>query len=254
MSAAMIRHRANRDFFAYWNRLRAAGAAPEQRLMDPALIGAALPDIFIIDVPEPERYEIRLAGTRLCAFWGRELRGEDALSLWEGQDREGAEMLLFQVIEDAAVAVASHEATSARGERIEMEMVAMPLVRHLGGQEVRRIIGAFVPWSCPYWLGSDPLARQTIASVRLVWPDPDAPAAPPLAATETRRRIASTLARPAPRAAPEPAPRAAQQAHAGNTKAVNGMPVLSRREHLTLLRGGSDEDGDAPTSNGETDG
>ena len=237
MSVAMIRHRANRDFYTYWDRLRAAGTAPEQRLMDPALIGAALPDIFIVDVPEPGAYEIRLAGTRLCGFWGRELRGEDALALWEGQDREGAEMLLFQVVEDAAVAVASHEATSLRGERVELEMVAMPLVRHLGGQEVRRIIGAFVPWSSPYWLGSDPLARQRIVSVRMAWPDLGAPAAAPPQPSPLAipSAIASALARPALRVVPHPA--------AAEASAVNGMPVLSRREHLTLLRGGTDEGG-----------
>ena len=236
MSSTMIKHQANRAFFAYWNRLRAGQSAPEQRLMDPALIGEALPDIFIVDVSDDGAYEIRLAGTRLCAFWGRELRGEDALSLWQGQDREGAEMLLFSVLEDGAVAIATQEVTSGRGERLEMEMVDMPLVRHVGGRTVRRIIGAFVPFSCPYWMGADPIARQTIVSVRMVWPEiGEVPEA--IAPARGPGRIASALARPVPGGAP---------AGPGDMPAaLHGMPVLSRRAHLTLLRGGGEagEDG-----------
>ncbi len=255
----MIRHQANRDLFNYWNRLRADTPAPEQRLMDPALIGEALPDIFIIDVTDEGTYEIRLAGTRLCAFWGRELRGTDALSLWDGQDREGAEMLFFSIVEDAAVAVASHQMTNSKGRTIEMEMVAMPLTRRVGQKTVRRIIGAFVPWSTPFWMGMEPVVHQAIASVRMVWPE-NAPALAgrePFADIEAQLEAAgdgvvalhpAVFAGPAAAARPAPsvlAPNevALDDADPGD-EAVNGMPVLQQRGHLTLLRGGGDrEDG-----------
>ena len=219
MSATMIKHQANREFFSYWNRLRAAGKAPEQRSMDPALIGDALPDVFILDVREPGHFEIRLAGTRLCAFWGRELRGEDILSLWQGRDREGAEMLLHAVLEDASVAIAALEGRTEAGHAVEMEMVAMPLLRRSGGHTTRRIIGALVPWTCPYWLGAEPLVRQEITSVRLVWPEAPAPGE-----AVSHAHAARLFAEPDD---------AAPSAH--------DLPVLQRRAHLTLLQGGRTE-------------
>ncbi len=259
----MIRHHANRDLFNYWNRLRADTPAPEQRLMDPALIGEALPDIFIIDVTDDGTYEIRLAGTRLCAFWGRELRGTDALSLWDGQDREGAEMLFFSIVEDAAVAVASHQMTNSKGRTIEMEMVAMPLTRRVGRKTVRRIIGAFVPWSTPFWMGMEPIVHQAIASVRMVWPE-NAPALvgrEPFADIEAHLEAHLEAAaegvvalHPAVFAGPVaawPAPpvRAPDEIALGHAElgeeAINGMLVLQQRGHLRLLRGGGDREGGA---------
>lgn len=238
----MIKTPANRDFYDYWNDLRlnaAAGRpAPEQRLMDPALIGDALADVFIIDAPSDGLYEMRLAGTRLCGLWGRELRGVNALSLWRGRDEEGARMMLHCVIEDAAVAVVSHRMTTASGRVIEAEMVAMPLDRLVNGKRIRRVIGAFTPWETPFWLGSDPIIEQSIVSVRMVWPD------------ETPRlddqayEIAAVddgAPRHAGRAALRPS-----RARDGRVETeiaegrLNGMPVLTRRAHLTLLAGGAD--------------
>lgn len=245
----MIRHQANRDLFNYWNRLRADGPAPEQRLMDPALIGEALPDIFIVDVTAAGAYEIRLAGTRLCALWGRELRGTDALSLWDGQDREGAEMLFFSVLEDAAVAVASHQASTSKGRGLEMEMVAMPLTRRVGQKAVRRIIGSFVPWTTPFWVGMEPIAQQTITSVRMVWPE-NAPALEgrePFAAIDAQLNAAADGVVPLHPGVGVPAPSAAPALGASEEESpsLNGMPVLQRRAHLTLLQGGGTEDAEA---------
>lgn len=261
MSATMIRHQANRDFFQYWNTIRAHAPAPEQKSMDPARIGEALPDVFIIDVAPTGAYEMRLAGTRLCAMWGTELRGMDALALWEGQDREGAEMLFHSVLEDGAVAVVSLEVANERGQTLDVEMVAMPLLRGSGrtpgrgpsdpAPGVKRIIGAFTPWQQPFWLGQMPITRQRIVSVRMVWPE-DAPhlnrlslvaetmsphAAPgpvdPSRADDRRGSRPSDTAATGADVLADPASRSFVPGDA-----VNGMPVLARRGHLTLLEGG----------------
>src|ERR1700694_4005756 len=74
-SESAMKHAAARELHAYWDRLRAGRAAPERSDLDPGAIKNLLGDVFLVEVMEAERYVIRLAGTRICALLGRELKG-----------------------------------------------------------------------------------------------------------------------------------------------------------------------------------
>ena len=67
--------------FAYWDRLRGARSAPERGEIEPGAVRHALLDTFILE-NGADGLTIRLAGTRLCALFGGELKDRSFNSLW----------------------------------------------------------------------------------------------------------------------------------------------------------------------------
>ena len=73
--------------FQYWNRLRAGRPAPKRTEIEPADIKTLLADTFILERDTRGEAVFRLAGTRLCASYGRELKGFAFASLWQEKDQ-----------------------------------------------------------------------------------------------------------------------------------------------------------------------
>jgi hypothetical protein len=61
--------------FQYWNRLRGGRPVPLRSEIEPADIKRLLADTFILEADGRDEAIFRLAGTRLCAVYGRELKG-----------------------------------------------------------------------------------------------------------------------------------------------------------------------------------
>ncbi len=89
-----MKHRKTTELYEYWNKLRGERAAPKRSALDPQTIAPLLGDIFIIERKSSVEYTFRLAGTRLCSAFGRELREMNLPELWTGADRENMETLL----------------------------------------------------------------------------------------------------------------------------------------------------------------
>ncbi|MBH0238976.1 PAS domain-containing protein [Methylobrevis albus] len=159
--------------FEYWTRLRGRRVAPDRHEVEPGDIREILGDTFILEATDRQTYSVRLAGTRLCAAYCRELKGRNLLDLWTGKDREAVASLLAAIVEDGAAAIVGLAAQNERGQSVPVEIMFLPL-RH-GGSRNNRIIGCFAPHEQPYWLGLHPIVRQPIMSLRLIWPD-EAPA------------------------------------------------------------------------------
>lgn len=162
----------SRQIYDYWNQLRAGRAAPLRSELEPTELQGILPDIMILEQEDPLTYRFRLAGTRLCSYYGRELRGKNILDAWSRAERESVESLLFSVTEDAAAAVLGFSANCEEGHSTAMEMLLLPLKND--GNDHIRVFGSIVPLNPPDWLGSSPLLGHKITSLRLLWPD-DAP-------------------------------------------------------------------------------
>ncbi len=75
--------------FAYWDQLRGERAAPERGEIEPGEIRHVLADTFILEIGADRRAEFRLAGTRLCALFGRELKARPFVDLWPGHAQPG---------------------------------------------------------------------------------------------------------------------------------------------------------------------
>jgi len=204
-----MKHRHTRHLHAYWSDLRGDSAAPLRGAIEPADIREVLGDTFILEnAPPAAHIPFRLAGTRLCALYGRELKGRSFLGLWSESDMAALSTLLDAIASDAAGAVIGVESFNERGQSVPAEMILLPLSR--GGRIYDRVLGLMVAIERPYWLGLHPIIRQSVTSLRLIWPD-------------ERPDFTSGLARPEP--APTQMP----------------PPVLAsgrRRGHLVVLDGG----------------
>ena len=64
------------QLFEYWDEKRDHRSAPSRENIDPAQMVEFLSNVFLIDVEEePRRYRVRLMGTALVHWYGRDLTG-----------------------------------------------------------------------------------------------------------------------------------------------------------------------------------
>jgi hypothetical protein len=161
-------HATSRKLYEYWDRLRNGRAAPFRSEIDPAEIRFLLPDTFIAEGAAFRACRFRLAGTRICKAFGRELRGEDLLSFWEGGDRQLFSAVLRSVLFEAAGAYALFEAYAEPNRSARFELLILPVAH--SGATMTRLLGAMSPITRPSWLGSMPLHRQELVELRLIEP------------------------------------------------------------------------------------
>ena len=160
--------------FAYWNRLRGPRAAPERREIAPAAISRWLPDTFMLQATASGEPRFRLAGTRICAIYGRELRALPFAALWQPKDRATMQRLVRNVTASKRIVRIDGESRSARGRRAPFRLVLLPLAnevndRHLMG--MLRMIGK------PFWLESDAIVENHIKIASILDPREDRPEA-----------------------------------------------------------------------------
>ena len=165
-----MKHGASRELYDYWNRLRGTDKAPQRSAIEPSDLRRVLADTFILEVAGREKYDVRLAGTRVWSIYCREIKGTNLLDLFAGEDRSAMATLGAAVSEDGAAAVITVSALTARGDETTCEMILLPL-RHGSGAAFDRILGSVSVLERPYWLGTEPVVKQTVTSLRLIWPD-----------------------------------------------------------------------------------
>jgi len=167
--ALSMKHATSRELYEYWNRVRGSERAPHRGAIEPSDIRRILADTFILEVADRETHLVRLAGTRVCSIYCRELKGSNFFDLWDAGDRAAMQTLGAAVTEDGAAAVVTIEAKTGRAQSVAAELLLMPL-RH-SGPSFDRVLGSLAVLERPYWLGNEAVEQQTIASLRLIWPD-----------------------------------------------------------------------------------
>jgi hypothetical protein len=154
--------------FQYWNRLRDGRPAPRRTEVEPADIKALLADTFILEKDTRGEAVFRLAGTRLCAVYGRELKGFSFPSLWREKDQRLMARLIQGVFSQKSVLLLGFEGFSRSGRSNRFELLALPLD---GGAEHPRCLGLISAAEKPFWLGADPITDALIDSIRVIDPD-----------------------------------------------------------------------------------
>lgn len=193
---------ASMALFQYWNRLRDGRPAPRRTEIEPADIKSLLADTFILEKDTRGEAVFRLAGTRLCAIYGRELKGFSFPSLWRDKDQRLIARLAWNVFEKKTVVTIAFDGVSAKGRSNSFELLLLPLD---GGIENPRCLGIASAIEKPFWLGADPITDTGIESVRTIDPDREpmflknrpAIEVPTLAPSDAE--IASGTTAPAPR-------------------------------------------------------
>ncbi len=174
-----MKNAATRDLYGYWDNLRAGRPAPERVDIDPAAIRRVLGDTFIVEIDRNRTFPFRLAGTRMCALLGQELRGTSLLDRWA--ERAALEDTVMAVSGDMTARVITVKAGTLQGHELDLELLLLPL--HHRGKANARILGSLTPGEAPYWIGLHPIARFDIVSIEKIQQGEAVPARPARSAT-----------------------------------------------------------------------
>ncbi len=156
------------ELFAYWNRLRGPRAAPERREIAPASIGSRLPDTFILQATGGCEPRFRLAGTRICSIYGRELKAASFTPLWQARDRNHIGRLVKNCMTNKAVVQLNFEGRSLRGRKALFRLLLLPLANEASE---RHLVGMVTTLGRPFWLESDAIIENSIQSVATIDPN-----------------------------------------------------------------------------------
>jgi hypothetical protein len=182
-----MKHASTVEVFDHWNERRSGRPAPERSDIEPGAIRRALGDTFMLALDPPGDHAFRLAGTRVCALFCRELKGTSFADLWDDDSRTQALALLAIASEETLGAVAGVTGQSDSGT-IDLELLLLPILPSRWSEG--RHLGVLAPMSTPYWLGQRPLATLALRHWRHLGPPPPALAfRRPSAATSRPERL-----------------------------------------------------------------
>jgi hypothetical protein len=174
-----MKHASIRELFDYWHMRRGARPAPERSEIEPGAIRSVLADTFMLSFDPRTGHPFRIAGTRVCAAFGRELKGVGFTEIWAAASRDPIRELLATVATETIGVVAGASGRSHEGTTLGLELLVLPLA-HRGTTSARMLgalvpgeirLGAVVPGEIPYWLGSQTLGRLTLGTIRYLSPE-----------------------------------------------------------------------------------
>ncbi len=154
-----------RSLYAYWNDVRNKRVAPRRFEIEPMKIAALLPETFIVECQGLLDFRFRLAGTRLCENFGRELRGQGLLDFWQEADREVLRESLNRIVIDAQIGTVVFDSITDDNRTVRFEMLLLPLIHN--GASINRVMGSITAIDAPPWLGSRALVRHAIVETEI---------------------------------------------------------------------------------------
>lgn len=163
-----LKHPFTQQLHAYWTERRGERRAPERADIDPAAIRRILGDSLVLSCDAGEAARFRVAGTKLCALFGRELRGEPFASIWDTDSAAAIGDLARIVAEEGVGVVAGVAASAQSGEELnaDFEMLLLPLMHR--GRIGTRLIGSLAPLTQPFWLGMWPAKPLRLGTIKYV--------------------------------------------------------------------------------------
>ena len=121
-----MKHPSNRAFFAYWDQRRGEARAPDRSEIEPGAVRELLGDIFVLSYDHEAGFPFRVAGTRVCALLGRDLKDNSFSALFAPDCRREIDDIIAVVAEELLGAVAGITATAADGSLAHLELLLLP--------------------------------------------------------------------------------------------------------------------------------
>ena len=121
-----MKHPSSRAFFAYWDGKRGSARAPDRSDMEPGAVRELLGDIFVLSCDADAGYPFRVAGTRVCALLGGDLKEKSFSALFESESRPEIEEIIAAVAEETLPAVAGVTTTAPDGSLAHLELLLLP--------------------------------------------------------------------------------------------------------------------------------
>lgn len=185
-----MKHPFSRDLYAYWNERRGTRIMPDRADIEPGALRSMLGDSCVLSCDAAGVHLFRVAGTNLCALFGRELRGQTFCSIWAADSAPPIGDVLAIMAAETIGIVAGAVACADDELRCNVEILLLPLTHH--GRPGTRLLGLVVPLERPGWIGTWPAQPLRLGVIRYFSAGPADPAhAAPLDA-----RHAAAAARP----------------------------------------------------------
>lgn len=138
-----MRQTAATEILSHWSSLKTGDDAPAASAVDPRALKTFLPDLFMLERHAHAVFSFRLAGTRMCQRFGRELRDHDFVRLFPASCHGELLIQLGRALQTAEAVVIKARAATLNGDTTEAELVLMPLTDAKG--DVVRLLGALLP-------------------------------------------------------------------------------------------------------------
>lgn len=121
-----MKHPSSREFFAYWDGKRGDARAPDRSEIEPGAVRELLGDIFVLSYDNEAGYPFRVAGTRVSALLGRDLKDVSFSAQFAPDSRSEIEDVISHVAEEMLAAIAGLTATSDDGRTAHLELLLLP--------------------------------------------------------------------------------------------------------------------------------
>jgi hypothetical protein len=121
-----MKHPSSREFFAYWDEKRGLARAPDRSEIEPGAVRELLGDIFVLSCDAAAGYPFRVAGTRVCALLGCDLKDRSFAALFSAESRREIEEIVAVVADEMLAVVAGVNATSQDGSLAQLELLLLP--------------------------------------------------------------------------------------------------------------------------------
>src|SRR5882757_5692031 len=121
-----MKHPSSREYFAYWNAKRGHARAPDRSEFEPSAVRELLADIFVLSYDGEAGHPFRVAGTRVSALLGCDLKDRSFAALFAPDNRREISDIITCVAEETLPAVAGITATTADGRPAHLELLLLP--------------------------------------------------------------------------------------------------------------------------------
>lgn len=168
-----MKNRSTIAIFSEWQRLafsqRVSLHAPQRESIQPRKLGRHLQDLFFLEEDNNGELIFRLAGTRLCTLFGRELKSTRFASLWPERNRPALNELARNVHALLVPALSHNDGISISGRSLPFEMLLAPLEPSDHGR--LNLLGSISALDDVSWAGADPLVLSNLSSIAPLAPD-----------------------------------------------------------------------------------
>ncbi len=161
-----MKHPASQEFFAYWDGKRGDARAPERSDIEPAAMRERLGDIFVLSCEPETGYPFRVAGTRVCALLGRDVKDQSFIDLFAAASRSEIEEITAAVADEMLPAIAGLTSTSPRGGTTHLELLLLPFNKRT--HTPISLTGMLAPFETNHGT----LGELTLTSWRYIHPPP----------------------------------------------------------------------------------
>jgi hypothetical protein len=121
-----MKHPSSREFFAYWNERRGEARAPDRSEFEPGAVRELLADTFVLSCDASAGYPFRVAGTRVCALFGCDVKDKSFPALFAQESRSEIEDIVAAVAEETLPVIAGVTAASSNGATAHLELLLLP--------------------------------------------------------------------------------------------------------------------------------